>query len=258
MRRFAEREHAVENGPGEAHQKRIVREIFSTITGKYDFLNHLLSLRRDVAWRRTAASRMRFFQTHRLLDVATGTCDLIVESLRKHGRIKVVGLDLVPEMMEAGREKLARFGMEDGVRLMLGDALHLPFSDGSFDNVSIAFGIRNIRARVGALREMLRVLVPGGKVLVLEMALPEARLIRPFYRFYLNVVLPKMAGAVFPNPEAYHYLAESITGFPTPLEFARMMREAGFERVEIAPLTWGITYLHTGHKPAAMGHRGEA
>lgn len=228
---------------------QLVKEIFATVTSKYDFLNHLLSLRRDVAWRRATVSRMRFFRTHRLLDAATGTCDLAVEAVRRHPDLRVTGLDLVSEMVAAGRRKIRRMGLSSRIHLLRGDALHLPFGEARFDAVSMAFGIRNIPDRLAALQEMTRVVVPGGRILILEMTLPRSFLLRPFYSFYLGTVLPRLARAVSPNPGAYHYLADSIAHFPAPQAFARIMRRAGLERVQIHPLTCGITCLHEGVKP---------
>jgi demethylmenaquinone methyltransferase/2-methoxy-6-polyprenyl-1,4-benzoquinol methylase len=228
---------------------RAIRHIFATVTGTYDFLNHVLSLRRDVAWRRKTVDEMRFFRTRRLLDVATGTCDLAVEAARRHPGIHVVGTDLVPEMMALGRAKIRRSGLSSRVRLVQGDALALPFEDGGFDAAAAAFGIRNMADRVAALREMARVVVPGGLVLVLEMARPRSPAFRGFYEIYLNRILPRVARIFSPNPGAYRYLARSIMSFPDPDAFAGLMRQAGLERVEIHPLTFGITYLHTGRKP---------
>ena len=228
---------------------RVIRHIFATVTGTYDLLNHVLSLRRDVAWRRKTAGEMRFFRTHRLLDVATGTCDLAVEAARRHPGIRVVGADLVPEMMVRGLAKIRRSGLSSRVRLVQGDALALPFRDGRFDAAAVAFGIRNMPDRVAALREMARVVAPGGMVLVLEMALPSSPAFRRLYEVYLNRILPRVARFFSPNPGAYRYLARSIMEFPDPRAFAGLMRRAGLEGVEIHPLTFGITYLHTGRRP---------
>ncbi|NPU83965.1 MAG: class I SAM-dependent methyltransferase [Syntrophaceae bacterium] len=223
-----------------------VREMFGDIEGRYDFLNRLLSLRRDVAWRRFAVRRMRFLQTWRFLDVATGTADLAVEAVRHHREIQATGLDFVPGMIEGARHKVGGAGR---IRLLQGDALALPFADGSFDVAAVAFGIRNMPDRLGALREMARVVVPGGQVMVLEMHLPEIPVVRPCYRFYLCRILPRLAGALSGNPEAYQYLSESIVAFPPPRVFSGIMRSAGLEAVECHSLTLGVTCLHIGRKP---------
>jgi demethylmenaquinone methyltransferase / 2-methoxy-6-polyprenyl-1,4-benzoquinol methylase len=233
----------------DAERITVVKEIFSTITGAYDFLNRLLSLRRDVAWRRKAAGEMIFFSTNRLLDLATGTCDLALETARKHPGCRIAAVDLVPEMITAGRAKVERQGLNDRIDLLTADALALPFADETFDDVAVAFGIRNMPDRVGALQEMIRVTVPGGRILILEMALPRARPLRALYRLYLNLLLPRMARFFSPNPEAYHYLGDSIMNFPGPGEFAAEMEAAGIRGVNFQPLTLGITYLHAGFKP---------
>lgn len=227
-----------------------VREMFGSIEGRYDFLNRLLSLRRDVAWRRFAVRRMRFPGTRRFLDVATGTADLAFEALRVHREVTATGLDFVPEMIESARHKVDEAGETGRIRLLQGDALALPFAAGSFDVAAVAFGIRNMPDRQGALREMARVVVPGGQVMVLEMHLPEMPVFREVYRFYLCRILPRLAGTLSGNPEAYQYLAESIVAFPPPRLFSEMMRAAGLEAVECHPLTLGVTCLHVGRKPA--------
>ncbi len=228
---------------------RAVKEIFSTVTGRYDLLNHLLSLRRDIAWRRFAVRRMRFSNTNRFLDVATGTADLAIEAARRNQFLQVTGLDFVQEMMDVGRVKIAAKGLSDRIRLLRGDALTLPFLDNSFDVAAIAFGIRNIPNKLPALQEMRRVVLPGGQVMVLEMTFPRASLFQGFYRTYLNCFLPKIARGFSKNPEAYHYLADSIMNFPDPAAFAGIMTEAGLVRVEKYSLDFGITYLHIGLKP---------
>ena len=228
---------------------RTVREIFATITDRYDFLNHFLSLRRDVAWRRAAARCMHFRGSKRLLDVATGTGDLAIEAIRQHPEIEVTGIDIVTEMMKIGRRKIETSRHSGRIRFMQGDALHLPFSDGAFDVSVIAFGIRNIPDRTRALREMVRVVAPGGQVIVLEMHFPKNRLFQRLYDLYLNRILPIMAGAFSANPAAYRYLADSIMQFPSPGRFAAMMEEAGLEAVTRLPLTMGVTCLYLGTKP---------
>jgi len=231
----------------------MVREIFSTITGKYDFLNHLLSLRRDIAWRRSAVRKMRFFRTYRLLDVATGTADLAIDAAYRHPRIQVTGVDFVREMMDLGRAKIKKKRLSDSIRLLMGDALDLPFPNSSFDVAAIAFGIRNIPDKIRSLREMVRVVVPGGQVMVLEMTLPRNSLFRSVYQAYLARMLPTLARAFSKNPAAYGYLANSIASFPTQEGFANLMEEAGLTRVEKHSLTLGITHLFIGVKPGPSG-----
>lgn len=251
MRRSRKTDYPPLNRLSEAESLRLVKEIFTSVTGGYDFLNRLLSLRRDVSWRRRAVREMRFFRTRRLLDVATGTCDLAMEAARIHPGIRITGMDLVSEMIEAGKAKVRRSGLHGRIRLLKGDAYDLPFAGEQFDVAAVAFGIRNMPDRLRALREMVRVTVPGGRVMVLEMGLPGHRALASPYRLYLKVLLPRVARIFSPNPDAYHYLADSIIGFPEPEAFAGMMRKAGLEHVEYHALTFGITCLHVGIKPVA-------
>jgi len=232
----------------DAERIRAVKEIFSTVTGKYDFLNHFLSLRRDIAWRRFAARKMRFLKTNRFLDVATGTADLAIQASRKHPSIGVTGLDFVQAMMDLGLRKIFNQGLLGRIRLLRGDALALPFPDHCFDVAAIAFGIRNIPDKSRALKEMRRVVAPGGQVMVLEMTFPRSSLFQGFYHLYLIRILPKIASAFSKNPAAYEYLADSIMNFPDPETFSRQMEEAGLVQVEKFPLDFGITYLHIGVK----------
>jgi len=236
-------------GIGHNEHVGMVREIFATIPGRYDFLNHLLSLRRDVAWRRFAVRQMRFFNTFRFLDVATGTADLAIEAARRHPEIRVAGIDFVREMLAPGWQKIKERGLAGRIWLIQADAMTLPFPDGSFDAIGIAFGIRNMPDRLRALREMRRVLVPGGRVYILEMNAPPDRFRRWIFAPYLNRVLPGIARLFSRNPAAYLYLIDSILHFPRPAAFMEMMTESGFGDLERQSLTLGITSLYIGCRP---------
>lgn len=231
-----------------AEHREIVREIFATIPDGYDLLNRVLSLRRDVAWRRFAVKKMRFFRTRRLLDLATGTADLAMAAALAYPEIKVLALDLVPEMIRKGQRKVAGKGCHDRIQLLQGDACLLPVADGAVDVAAIAFGIRNIPDRLRTLREMIRVVVPGGQVMVLEMHLPEKAAVRGGYLLYLNHVLPRIARCFTKNPAAYSYLSDSIISFPPPAGFAGLMKEAGLREIRQYPLTLGTTWLHIGRR----------
>jgi demethylmenaquinone methyltransferase/2-methoxy-6-polyprenyl-1,4-benzoquinol methylase len=227
---------------------RMVKEIFSTVARRYDFLNHFLSLRRDIAWRRFTVQKMGFFQTFRFLDVATGTGDLAIAAARQYPQIQVVGLDFVQSMIDFAPIKVEGRGLSSRVKFLRSDALHLPFIEKSFDVAGIAFGIRNIPNKVKVLEEMKRVLVPGGQVMVLEMTAPRNRHFGKIYRIYLNRILPRIAQLFTQNPAAYYYLADSIMHFLDPEDSTRLMEEARLTRVEKYPLDFGITYLHIGFK----------
>jgi demethylmenaquinone methyltransferase/2-methoxy-6-polyprenyl-1,4-benzoquinol methylase len=228
----------------------MVKEIFSTVTARYDFLNHFLSLRRDIAWRRFTVGKMCFSETHRFLDVATGTADLAVGAALKYPGVIVVGLDFMEEMLRAGQAKIARKGLSGRIQLLRGDALELPFADNSFDVAGMAFGIRNIPDKARALAEMTRVVVPGGQIMVLEMTFTRGWFSSLLYHTYLNRILPLLARRFSLNPRAYYYLADSIMHFPSPTEFSRLMQDAGMVDVERHKLTFGATYLYTGRKKA--------
>jgi demethylmenaquinone methyltransferase/2-methoxy-6-polyprenyl-1,4-benzoquinol methylase len=227
----------------------MVKEIFTTVTGRYDFLNHFLSLRRDVFWRRFAVRKMEFFKTHRFLDVATGTADLAIGAARQHASVSITGLDFVQEMLDAGHEKILRKGLSGRIGLIQGDALCLPFPENTFDVAAMAFGIRNIPDRPGALKEMTRVVVPGGRILILEMTFTRNWFSRLMYRVYLNRILPLIGKVLSLNPAAYYYLADSIMNFPSPPEFLGMMEAAGMVDAERFKLTFGATFLYVGLKP---------
>lgn len=227
----------------------MVKEIFSTITRKYDFLNHLLSFRRDIVWRRFAIRKMNFSQSNKFLDVACGTADLSIGAAIYHPSILVTGIDFVNEMLVTGKNKVSQRGLQDRITLLQADALQLPFPDNTFDVTGIAFGIRNIPERKQALKEMLRVTVPGGQVMILEMTFVQNRLFKLFYNIYLNYLLPFFAKIFSTNPAAYYYLADSIMNFPSPDKLSRIMEDTGMVDVKQYSLSCGITYLHIGNKP---------
>lgn len=236
---------------GQEDPRRIarVKEIFSTISERYDFLNHLLSLRRDVFWRRFAVRQAAFPRNRRFLDVACGTGDLAIEAALCHPEISVVGVDFAQAMLDRGGRKVARGGLSGRIYLVRGDALSLPFPKDLFDTAGIAFGIRNIPDKVGALREIRRVVAPGGRVLILELSLPQKGWFRRCYDLYLNRILPRIAALYSSNPGAYRYLADSVMDFPSVEAFMGIMREAGWAEVRAHALTLGICRLYTGRKP---------
>lgn len=227
----------------------MVKDIFSTITGKYDFLNHVLSLRRDVFWRRFAVEQIRVLEAHRFLDVATGTCDLAIEAALRYPELHVTGLDFAEAMLDQGRRKIKNGGFSRKIDLIQGDALHLPFPQDTFDAIGMAFGIRNIPDKLTALTELRRVAVPGGKVLILELTLPHSRFFQREYDLYLKRLLPLVAGLFSPNPEAYQYLVDSIMNFPSVADFAGIMQRAGWVDIRAYALTLGICRLFVGRKP---------
>jgi len=230
------------------HTDRIGR-LFSGIAGKYDSINRQQSFSRDVSWRRFTASKMIFFKTMRYLDVATGTADLAIEVARKYPDASVSGVDVAKELLDIGSQKVREHGLADRVELKYGNALDLEFQEESFDVAGIAFGIRNIRDRLHALREMRRVVVPGGQVMVLELSYHGTGIIKPFYLMYMKIIIPFMSRLISKNSEAYRYLGRSIIEFPPPEEFCSLMEKAGLENVRCWPLTFGVTRLFVGYRP---------
>jgi len=231
-------------------QERItaVKRIFNTITPHYDLLNRIMSGRRDVGWRRFTVKRIP--QTaKKVLDVATGTGDLALDLAGRRPDVEVTGVDFVEKMLRQAEAKTSKQGLDGRIRYTLGDATRLPFADHEFDASMIAFGIRNIPDRLKALREMVRVVKPGGKVLVLEMTFPRNLRLRAFFTWYLNHVIPVVGGLISGNSSAYHYLPDSIQDFLHPDQLADLFQSAGLRSVEEFPLTFGLTYLHEGLVP---------
>jgi len=227
-------------------RNRAIGEMFSAIAPRYDFLNRLLSFGVDRRWRRAAVAEVGPARGGRHLDVATGTADVALEIFRQKGsEAYVAGSDISPGMIRIGRAKVTREELSDRMGFVLAPGESLPFRDGAFDSASVAFGIRNLADRQRGLREMCRVVRPGGKIVVLEFSRPRSSLFGAIYRIYFTKVLPRLGG-LFSRRAAYTYLRESVEAFPEPQTFARMMREAGCTEVTIRSLTFGIVTLYAG------------
>lgn len=227
-------------------RNRAIGEMFSEIAPRYDFLNRLLSLGVDRRWRREAVSEMLPPSGGRHLDLATGTADMALEILRQKGNAaSVAGSDISAEMMRIGREKCRRAGAGGRVSFVRAPGESLPFRDGAFDSACVAFGIRNVVDRERGLREMCRVVRPGGRVVVLEFSTPRSAVFGAVYRFYFTRLLPRVGG-LFSRRSAYAYLPDSVLSFPDPPAFAAMMRAAGCASVAVRPLTLGIVTLYVG------------
>ena len=223
-----------------------VREMFAGIAKRYDLLNHLLSGNVDKRWRRIVATRLRSklsSSSARVLDVACGTGDLALTLFETTGA-RVVGTDFCRPMLEIAAAKST-----DQIPFIEGDALALPFREGSFEAVTIAFGLRNLASVDGGLAELRRVLKPGGWVAVLEFSRPANALLRPVFGLYFTKVLPLMGGLISGSRSAYSYLPASVQKFPDQQQLALLMQRAGFEQVEFENLTGGIAALHLGRRP---------
>ncbi len=223
-----------------------VQNAFARIAGRYVLTNHALSLGTDILWRRKVARLVRDLAPATLLDLATGSGDLAAEILRCSPDIRLVGADFCAPMLAQARERRL-----PGVPLVVADALHLPFADDSFDCVTVAFGLRNMASWPDALRSMRRVLRPGGHLVILDFSLPTLPVIRPLYAFYLNRILPLLAGLLTGQRGAYQYLAGSIHRFPSGPAMGALLEECGFVSPEARPLSMGIASCYLARKPAA-------
>lgn len=223
-----------------------VRSLFDHIAPRYDFLNHLLSSGIDILWRRKAVAMLRPLNPKHILDVATGTGDLALEACRLHPR-RVVGIDISREMLNRAKEKCARQELGSILSFQEAAAEELPFDKGVFDAATVAFGVRNFSNLSGGLREIARVLRPGGSVTILEFSRPRSSMVGRLYGFYAQRVLPVVGGSLS-NKEAYEYLPNTIQEFPDGEEFAAILRSAGFDTIRIIPLSFGIVTIYHGYR----------
>lgn len=239
---------STERTANEIEHARAVRAMFSGIAGKYDLLNHVLSLNIDKRWRRLVREKLQPVLADEnavILDVACGTGDLSLE-LKNHARATVIGTDFCRPMLLIARDKTISF--DGSVPYIEGDAMNLSFADESFDAVTIAFGLRNLSNFENGLTELRRVLKTGGKLVVLEFSSPIVPGFRQIFNFYFAHVLPRLGGVVSGSRDAYEYLPNSVLKFPDQKSLAEMLGLAGFREVEYLNLTGGIAAIHSGIK----------
>lgn len=227
-------------------KKEGIRDLFDDIAAKYDRFNHISSFGADRSWRRKAV--MAIADTDRpikVLDVATGTADFAIAVSRKAANgSHITGIDLSEGMLEVGRSKCQ--GLPIG--LETGDAENLPYKDGSFDRVCVAFGVRNFENLMKGLEEMQRVLKTGGKLVILELSYPKNRFIFSLYKFYSLKILPKIGASMTGNKGAFNYLPDSILKFPLPEKFIPMLKEAGFTTVNARQFMFGVCRMYCAIK----------
>ncbi len=234
------------------HSKR-VRAMFAGIADRYDLLNHLLSGNTDKRWRRVVVKTLKLTLTSessRVLDVACGTGDLAL-MLNRDTNASVVGTDFCRPMLDIAQRKSNIAGAKR-IQFVEGDALRLPFSDSTFDALTIAFGLRNLSNVDAGLKELLRVLKPGGMAVILEFSTPVVPGFRKLFQFYFARVLPRIGGLVSGSRPAYEYLPDSVSRFPDQETLVRMMRDIGFAEVEYKNLTGGVAAMHIGRRPSEL------
>lgn len=224
-----------------------IRELFSSIAGRYDLLNHILSFNVDRLWRKKLVKLSNSNEKETVLDICTGTGDIAIEFARKGAY--VIGLDFSREMLSIALEKVKKKNLEGKIRFLEANAMNLPLKPGSFPIVAMGFGLRNIKSQEKALREIYRILKKGGQFLILEFVRPENGFSGKLYNLYLTKIVPIIGGIISGKKHSYKYLSSSVKNFHTPEKLSALMKDAGFVRVTAHRLTMGIAYIFIGEKP---------
>jgi demethylmenaquinone methyltransferase / 2-methoxy-6-polyprenyl-1,4-benzoquinol methylase len=231
-----------------ASKKEQVAEMFDKIAFRYDFLNRFLSGGIDRGWRKKAIDELSEIKPKTILDVATGTADMPLMLLQILSPDKVIGIDISEGMLKLGRQKVEQLGLQNKISLQTGDAENIHFNDHSFFAATVAFGVRNFQNLEKGLKEINRILKPGGKLIVLEFSKPEGSLFLPIYKLYLRVIAPKIGKMISGNPEAYKYLNDSVNAFPEGKDFNSILIRTGFEKTYFKKLSMGICTIYCGSK----------
>lgn len=232
----------------EVPKKEQVAEMFDRIAFRYDFLNHFLSVGIDKSWRKKAIRELGTVKPNSILDVATGTADMPLMTMKLLSPERIVGIDISEGMLALGKKKIARAGLQNLIFLQTGDAENIPFPDGSFDGITVSFGVRNFQDLERGLSEMYRVLKPGGMLVILEFSKPEKGFFLPVYGVYLRLLAPRIGKMFSGNPEAYKYLNESVNAFPEGNEFINILAKTGYLQSRYKKLSLGICAIYTGIK----------
>jgi demethylmenaquinone methyltransferase/2-methoxy-6-polyprenyl-1,4-benzoquinol methylase len=228
-------------------KKEQVRNMFNNISGKYDFLNHFLSMGIDILWRKKMIRKMGKFNPKQILDVATGTGDLAIEAL-KINPDQIIGVDISEGMLEVGKEKINKRKLDNKIKLQIGDSENLPFDDNQFDAAMVAFGVRNFENLDKGLADMYRVLNKDGRIWVLEFSKPKKFLIKQLYNFYFKNILPLIGRMISKDDFAYTYLPNSVREFPDGSNFLNHLKKAGFSDLKLFPLSFGIATIYCAKK----------
>lgn len=228
----------------EGEKARQVEEMFDSIAPAYDFMNRAMTLGIDRWWRRVAVKMVGKSQPRRILDVATGTGDFAIGLYNKIHPQQVVGIDLSQGMLDVARTKVVKHGLQDAITLQQGDCLALPFNDGDFDAVTVAFGVRNFEHLLQGYEQMHRVLAPGGVLCVVELSTPRNRVVRWFYDLYTLHIIPWFGALKSHDKSAYRYLPLSIAAVPQGDDMLAIMREAGFKGCKVRRMTLGTCSIY--------------
>ena len=221
--------------------------MFDEISGRYDFLNHFLSLGIDIRWRKKFVKILAAHHPATILDVATGTGDLAIALCSLHPE-KIAGIDISVKMLEIAREKAKQSGLKDRIEFRPGDAENIDYPDGSFDAVTVAFGVRNFAGLEQGLKEMKRILRPGGRMMILEFSHPSATPWKQLYHFYSKRIIPLTGRLISGHREAYSYLPDSVAAFPSGREFMAVLDRIGMKNTSCIPLTFGISTIYLAEK----------
>ncbi|WP_308640015.1 demethylmenaquinone methyltransferase [Paenibacillus silvisoli] len=230
-----------------------VHAVFESIAPKYDLMNDLISFRRHKAWRKLTMRKMGVKQGQTSIDLCCGTCDWTIALAKASGTGEVVGLDFSQGMLDVGKKKVQAEGLDKQIQLVQGNAMSLPFEDNRFDFATIGFGLRNVPDLEQVLREMMRVVKPGGQVVCLEMSKPTWQPFKAIYYFYFERVMPAIGKLVAKRYEQYKWLPESLKAFPDSKQLADKYREIGLQNVRAYPLAGGVAALHMGTKGTGQG-----
>ena len=221
--------------------------MFDTISGHYDGLNRVISFGIDIKWRKKVVNIVKSSQPQSILDIATGTGDLAI-NLAETNAEKIIGLDISSGMLEIGKEKIKRKNLDSKIEMVLGDSENMPFDDNSFDAITVAFGVRNFETIENGLKEILRVLKPGGTFVILETSMPDKTPYKQGYNFYTKNILPLIGRVFSKDRSAYKYLCESASQFPYGEALNNILRNIGFINVEDLPQTFGVATIYKASK----------
>jgi demethylmenaquinone methyltransferase/2-methoxy-6-polyprenyl-1,4-benzoquinol methylase len=229
-------------------KKEQVARMFDSIAFRYDFMNRFLTAGIDMRWRKKAIGQLKEIQPKQVLDIATGTGDVAIMTYEMLHPEKVIGIDISEGMLELGRKKLEKLHLAGRIELRNGDSEQIPFEDHHFDAITVAFGVRNFENLQKGLSEMLRVLKPGGKLVILEFSKPTQPVFRAMCNFYMTVITPGIGKLFAKNKDAYQYLNNSVQAFPEGPSFLNILQETGFTRTYLKRLSFGICSIYCGCK----------